>query len=357
MGYNPEIILLKINEIIPYDNNPRKNDDAVDKVAESIKSFGFKSPIILDKDHVIICGHTRYEAAKLLKLKQVPCVIASDLTKKQAKAYRLADNKTAEFALWDMDLLEMELDDLSMDFNMELYGFETSETKYEDEGYSDETQRKVENILNLGTAQFEGVGKYDIPEILPVHDLPEIKEWIGFNYVLSDDDPEGKAVHFFIDDYQFERLWNNPDKYIEKLRQYVCVASPDFSPYADMPLATQIFNHYRKHWVARYLQENGVTVIPTIRASSDKRSLDFFLDGEPKNSIIMISTMWTKEKRSKEQAEHDLEEAKLIVDTLNPSKIFAYGNKHDAEMDELCGEKMEYISTFTSKWGNKDVEK
>lgn len=88
----------RLDEIRPYKNNPRKNDQAVDAVAESIREFGFRQPIVIDKNGVIIAGHTRYKAAKSLGLTEVPCEIASDLTDEQAKAYRLADNKSGELA-------------------------------------------------------------------------------------------------------------------------------------------------------------------------------------------------------------------------------------------------------------------
>jgi site-specific DNA-methyltransferase (adenine-specific) len=123
------IKMLKISDLKPYEKNPRKNDDAAKYVAESIKSFGFKVPIVIDKDNVIVAGHTRYKAAKKLKLKEVPCIVADDLTDKQIKAYRLADNKVAEMSEWDFDLLNEELDSL-FDFDMNAFGFEDA---FEDE--------------------------------------------------------------------------------------------------------------------------------------------------------------------------------------------------------------------------------
>ena len=117
-----QIIEKKLNEIKPYEKNPRKNDDAVKYVAESIKQFGFKVPIVIDKDGVIVCGHTRYKAAKQLKLPTVPTIAADDLTDEQVKAFRLADNKTAELSLWDGELLSEELSDI-LDIDMSDFGF------------------------------------------------------------------------------------------------------------------------------------------------------------------------------------------------------------------------------------------
>lgn len=112
----------------PYENNPRLNEDAVDLVAASIQEFGFKQPIVVDKDLIIIAGHTRWKAAKKLGLETVPCIQADDLTPAQVKAYRLADNKVAEAAQWDMDALQFELEELNnLDFDMEPFGFETEE--------------------------------------------------------------------------------------------------------------------------------------------------------------------------------------------------------------------------------------
>lgn len=112
---------IPITELKPYPNNPRKNDHAVDAVAASIREFGFKVPLVIDKDGVIIAGHTRYKAAQKLGLKELPCIVADDLTDDQIKAFRLADNKTAELAEWDFELLDLELDDIELD--MEPFGF------------------------------------------------------------------------------------------------------------------------------------------------------------------------------------------------------------------------------------------
>jgi len=117
-----DILNLGLEEIKPYEKNPRNNDNAVDAVAASIREFGFKVPIIIDKDNIIVAGHTRYKAAKKLGLKTVPCIKADDLTDEQVKAFRLADNKVAEQAEWDFDLLNEELETITMD--MEQFGFD-----------------------------------------------------------------------------------------------------------------------------------------------------------------------------------------------------------------------------------------
>lgn len=114
---------ININDIIPYENNPRNNKEAIEPVKNSIKEFGFKVPIIIDKDNIIVAGHTRYHAAKELELKEVPCIVADDLNEEQIRAFRLADNKVSEIATWDIDLLNLELENI-INIDMELFDFD-----------------------------------------------------------------------------------------------------------------------------------------------------------------------------------------------------------------------------------------
>ena len=130
------IVKMKVDELIPYINNPRNNENAVDKVASSILEFGFKNPIVIDKNNVVINGHTRLLASKKLGLKEVPVIVAVDLTEAQVKAFRIADNKTSEYAEWDEELLKIELEQLEdMNFDLECTGFDMDD---------------IEQMLNLG---------------------------------------------------------------------------------------------------------------------------------------------------------------------------------------------------------------
>ena len=118
------VVYKPIGKIKPYEKNPRKNDEAVRFVKNSIEQFVFKNPIIIDGDGVIVAGHTRYKAAQELGLQEVPTISADDLTPEQVKAFRLADNKTAEMAEWDLDLLDEELEELELDeIDMSDFGF------------------------------------------------------------------------------------------------------------------------------------------------------------------------------------------------------------------------------------------
>lgn len=149
-----EIVNKKLSELKPYQYNPRKNDKAVELVANSIKEFGFKVPIIIDKEGTIIAGHTRYKASKKLGLEEVPCIIADDLTEEQIKAFRIADNKVGEVAEWDDDLLKIELDGI-LNIDMTDFGFKIVEDEpeiIEDEipELEDEPVSKYGEVYKLG---------------------------------------------------------------------------------------------------------------------------------------------------------------------------------------------------------------
>lgn len=154
-----DIINKNVDELIPYVNNPRENDDAVDAVASSIKNFGFKVPIVIDSKNEIVNGHTRLKAAKKLGMKEVPTIVADDLTDEQIKAFRLADNKVGELAEWNEDALAIELEELdNLDFNMSDFGFEELEDQEQseiveddfDEETPEEPNSKLGDIYKLG---------------------------------------------------------------------------------------------------------------------------------------------------------------------------------------------------------------
>ena len=148
------IKLMKLEDLKEYGNNPRLNDEAVEYVAKSIEEFGFKVPIIIDEDNVIVAGHTRKKAAARLGLKEVPVIVADDLNADQVKAFRLADNKVAEFSEWDDDLLMAELDDIEID--MEEFGFDDAEIieEVEEDDFEmevpEEPESKLGQVYQLG---------------------------------------------------------------------------------------------------------------------------------------------------------------------------------------------------------------
>lgn len=158
-----------IESVFPYEKNPRNNEEAVSAVAESIKEFGFKIPIVITGDNVIVAGHTRLKAAKQLGMTEVPCIIADDLTEEQIKAFRLADNKSAEIATWDEELLQEELSGI-LNIDMKLFGFEEGETDFADE-VVDDTYTMKTNI-----PQYEITG--ECPTISEMLDKEKSKELI-----------------------------------------------------------------------------------------------------------------------------------------------------------------------------------
>lgn len=178
-------------------------------------------------------------------------------------------------------------------------------------------------FCNLALSMYKGVGKYGIPEIRPVYDCDTTK-WLGFNYVKQYGTKKDATtgVHFFIDDVQFERVWNTPDKYLKYLSRYDCVLAPDFSTYTDFPLAVTLYNHYRKHWLAAYWQDWGIKVIPVVRWQFPD-SYEWCFDGEPKNSIVAVSNIGcVKNECFKKMFDDGYKE---MLKRLNPSKILFYG--------------------------------
>lgn len=176
---------------------------------------------------------------------------------------------------------------------------------------------------NQNKIVFDGVGEYDIPIILPEEYVP--CEWIGFNYArgLSTQIHPDKGVHFFLDDYQFERLWREPDKYIRKLINFNAVMTPGFSIFADWPKALQIYNHFRKHWIGAYLQNIGATVYPTI-GWSDEASYEWCFDGEPVGATACVSSIGTQNSSAKKKL--FLKGYDSMLEHLRPTTTLFYGN-------------------------------
>lgn len=185
--------------------------------------------------------------------------------------------------------------------------------------------KQSRNYENLQKAIFPGVGKYDIPKLAPAD--PVDTNWIGFNYARGCEDPELHGVHFFVDDYQFQRVWTQPDSYVDRLSKFAAVGTPDFSLFTDFPRAVQIFNCYRNHWLGAYWQYHGVNVIPNIRWGGHE-SYDFCFDGDPEGGCVLVSNVGTQV---------DVESKQLFIDgyremmlRLHPDMVLFYGDVPDA---------------------------
>lgn len=180
---------------------------------------------------------------------------------------------------------------------------------------------------NLYDRIYQGVGEYDIPVIEPVYELSidYHKRFTDFKRVKEIDKPK-TCINFFEGDREFEKVWNNPNRFMSALRGFGCILSPDFSTYTDFPKALNIFNHYRKHWIAAYYQENGFTVVPTI-SWADKDSFDWCFDGEPEASIVAVSNVGCM--KNKETRRKFLNGYNEMLVRLQPSKILFFAHTVD----------------------------
>lgn len=184
------------------------------------------------------------------------------------------------------------------------------------------SEYKTHRFENLNKLNFPGVGRYGIPQIAP--ESCPVCDWIPFNHAAnrSADLRQTTGIHFFVDDYQFERVWGCPDAYLKMLPQFAVACSPDFSLYTDMPFALQLNNHFRKHWVAAYWQLHGVQVIPSV-SWSDRDSFAWCFDGEPTQSPVAVSSVGslkTAASRAAFVAGYD-----EMLARLQPTEVLFYG--------------------------------
>lgn len=333
-----------IKRLKPYKNNAKEHSKRqIDAIKKSIKKFGFINPILIDRDYNVIAGHGRITAAKSLRLKKVPCVFVEGLTDEQRRAYILADNKLAELSTWDEDLLKVEIEKLpeidmsdfgfdidDLDFNLQDVTADQNENIEEDDedededGYYGDARESTFSQYNLRDFDPSRCdGKYQIPMLDRVDHVP--KSLIGFNYAKTSEDTSA-GIHFFIDDYQFERVWRQPDHYIEILSKFDCVLTPDFSLYLDMPMAMKIWNRYRSQLIGQMCQDAGLIVIPTL-TWAEPETYDFCFDGIPKYSTVATSTVGVmREESSREIWQDGMHEA---LKRLRPKNVICYGTPID----------------------------
>lgn len=343
-----------MDDITPYENNPRINDEAAEKLAEDIKRFGFRNPIYLDKDNVIINGHTRYKSAQLLGYKEVPCIYAKDLTEQEVKAFRIADNRYGEFADWDVDLLLEELKDLNDDFTPEDLGFDDSifdqqeedDEEYEMEGYSEKQQWKSQGryfaeFFNLDYfKRFRSIKPFDIP-IVEADDVDLPDRFIAFHNMNWEEkrglDPSVTGVRFFEDDIKEDRFWKDLDYWVERLKAYRCVVVPDFSTYYMMPLIVGLFNHWRMFLCGQVMQDAGIPVILWGQMYGDFMYGKFVNDWFPKGGYYAISTKGTR--LDEWNMENIRETLDAIYNDLEPKGILIFGSDVDNYDWEKWGDK------------------
>ena len=200
------------------------------------------------------------------------------------------------------------------------------------------------NGHNLELGGFDRAGTYGTPVLHPVH-LDRRLEWIRFNHALKEPHRDRYGIHFFIDDYLFQRAWHDPPRYALFLRQFPAVMTPDFSMFTDYPKAVQIYNHWRKHQLGAYWQRVGMTVVPTI-GWIDQGSYDWCFDGEPEGSTVAVSSVGVMKNR---------DARKLFIDgyaemltRLQPEKIIFFGDVPD-ECQGNIEHHDPYYHTFTKR--------
>ena len=328
---------IPIDKITPYTNNAREHrDDDIEAIMASIKEFGFLDPIgVWSDDNIIVEGHGRLEAATRLGYKEVPCIRLDNLTDEQRRAYTLAHNKTAELSDWDADILNAELEAIT-DIDMSEFGFDDKEFDiFDDEGednnyIDDERDPSCQHNVfeNQEVMQFPCNGKYGIPEMQPTQTtgdkMARFMDWRDI------DNPSEYIAHFYYDDYKFMSAWREPNKYIDRLREYKAVVSPDFSLYIDFPIALQILSCYRRQWCGAYWQMLGLDVIPDV-VWGRKESFEFCFDGIPKNSTVAVSTVGVKNDKDWNNERDSLfrDGYNEMLKRLEPTTILFYGDMID----------------------------
>lgn len=317
--------------------NPRKKltpkDKEYQKIKNSIKEFGYSDLVVINKDNTIISGNQRTRVMLDMGIEKIK-VVQLDLDKDKEKALNVALNKIT--GQWDEQLLSDLLMDLnSTGFDVELTGFDdvdfNMDVSFELEEEPKENEReRTNNAYNLELFNsLRASGKYQIPIIENDGYIP--KDLIGFNYAKTSSKKDC-GIHFYIDDYQFERIWNNPKDYLDILDEYECVLSPDFSLYLDMSMSLKIWNVYRSRLIGQYLQNRGLIVIPTI-SWADEDTFEFCFDGIPKGSIVSISTIGVK--KNKKALNIWTKGVNEMIKRIQPSAILIYGGKLDYDFKDI----------------------
>ena len=295
---------------------------------------------MIDKDGILVTGHTRYKAALKRGITEIPCIVADDLNAEQIKAFRLADNKVSEKASWDFDLLGGELKGI-LKIDMSKFDFKMPEIKTDFGYYGDERERTF-NRYNLDEFDPENTeGKFQMPRLIPCYTMPD--DLISFNYLLTSK-KYNCGVHFYVDDYQFERIWDRPQAYIDKLQKFSCALTPDFSLYTDMPMAMKVWNVYRSRLIGQMMQYNGIDVIPTV-SWAEPETFEFCFDGLPHGSVLSVSTIGVK--RDKEAMKIWTDGMDELIRRCEPSKLLVYGGHVDYDYGDI--EVKHFINDATER--------
>lgn len=320
---------IKIEDIHIYDKNAKRHPkEQIEKIKKSIREFGFNDPIALDENNMIIEGHGRYEALKQLGYQEIECIKLLNMSEEQKKAYILAHNRLNMETGFDDEILAKELDSIT-EFNMGDFGFNIDLSI--DNLFKENERHRTNDKYNLDLVDEEKTSSdfWQIPVINNDNFIPN--NIIGFNYAKTSKEKK-VGIHFYLDDYQFERVWNKPEDYVDILKQYECIFSPDFSLYMDMPIPMKIWNIYRGRLIGQYYQSKGIKVIPTL-SWAEKETFDFCFEGIPKGSIVSISTIGVK--KNKEALKIWKSGVDELIKRIKPSTILIYGGKLDYDYGDI----------------------
>ena len=318
---------MRPSDLIPYQKNAKMHpDDQVEHIANSINLFGWTQPIVVDENNVVVIGHGRLKAAKKLHLDTVPVIRRTDLTDEQIKALRIVDNKVAR-SKTDNELIAEELNQI-FSIDMDLFGIDVDvdlDMSFLDE--DDEPRSSLQHNVfeNQERMQFPSDNYYGFPNIAATQTVGE--QMLRFCDWKEVKDPENYIAHFYYDDYKFVSAWREPDKYIERLRQFKAVVAPDFSLYTDFPIALQILSCYRRQWCGAYWQSLGIDVIPDV-VWGTKDSFSFCFDGIPKHSTVAVSTVGVKRDKDWNNEIDTLfrDGYNEMLKRLEPTTILFYGD-------------------------------
>lgn len=343
-----KIEYININDLIAYENNAKiHTKEQIEQIKKSIQEFGMNDPIAVWKDNIIIEGHGRLIACQELGFEELPIIRLDDLTDDERKAYTLIHNKLTMNTDFDIDILNNELDNIEIDmsefgFDLDNFDDDYEEDFDDDDSYYGDERERTNRAYNLDLIESLTDDFWQMPIIENDNYIP--KDLIGFNYAKSSENKDC-GIHFYIDDYQFERIWNYPEKYVEILEQYECILSPDFSLYLDMPMPMKIWNIYRSRMIGQYFQNRGIKVIPTI-SWAEKDTFEFCFRGIPKGSIVSISTIGVKQNENALKIWY--EGVDEMIKQIEPSVILVYGGKLDYDFKDI--EVYYFENKVTENW-------
>lgn len=333
-----DTVYILAKDITPYDKNAKKHTvQQIAAIKESILKFGLTRPLgVWGGNNALVYGHGTFLALQELGVKEIPCVRLDYLSDEERRAYTLVDNQMTMMTDWEQNLLQEELSGI-FDIDMSLFDFEMPEFPEGDvddqqgneEESTNERERTADTYNLFEFDEYEAVGYYQIPILKPCDCIPD--DIISFNYMLTAKE-KNVGIHFYVDDYQFERVWTQPQTYIEKMQNFQCVFTPDFSLYTEMPIAMKIWNIYRSRLIGQMCQREGLNVIPTV-SWCEVATFDFCFDGLPENSVLSISTIGVK--RNLDAFAIWKAGVDEMIKRLHPHTLLIYGGEVDYDYGDI----------------------